>query len=76
MDSALLAILACPKCRGSLNPVKQDDSEGLSCLACSLIYPIEEGIPVLLIEEGIAEAEWPRRSQHADSPPLNTPAAY
>ena len=66
MDPELLAILACPKCRSSLESVKQparppvqpEDVHGLSCPACSLIYPIEEGIPVLLVEEGIAEADW------------------
>jgi len=68
MDPDLLAILACPKCRGSLELVKQptqsEDVQGLRCPACSLIYPVEEGIPVLLIEEGIAAADWARRSQN------------
>ena len=64
MDPELLAILACPKCRGSLTPVKEENREGLSCPACALIYPILEGIPVLLIEEGIAEEDWARRSQN------------
>jgi len=70
MDPALLAILACPKCRDSLTPVKQEAAEGLSCPACSLVYPIEEGIPVLLIEEGIAEADWAagKRSRRAEAP--------
>jgi len=39
MDPDLLAILACPKCRGSLEllepPTLQEDAEGLSCPACS-----------------------------------------
>ena len=72
MDPALLAILACPKCRGSLKPVEREDAKGLSCPACSLIYPIEEGIPVLLIEEGIAEQDWTadkgQKSRSADRP--------
>lgn len=80
MDSELLAILACPKCRGSLTPVErsteqpmeqptvQKDTQGLSCPACSLVYPILEGIPVLLIEEAIAESDWPKYSRHITSP--------
>jgi uncharacterized protein YbaR (Trm112 family) len=70
MDPALLAILACPKCRNSLDPVKQGDAQGLSCPTCSLVYPIEEGIPVLLIEEAIAEPDWTagRRSQRTVFP--------
>ena len=72
MDPELLAILACPKCRGSLEllepPTQQEDAEGLSCPTCSLVYPIIEGIPVLLVEEGIAVADWARRSERAASP--------
>jgi len=75
MDPDLLAILACPKCRGSLESLKQpvpppaqEDAEGLSCPACSLVYPIIKGIPVLLVEEGIAAADWPKRSERAVPP--------
>ena len=58
MDPTLLAILACPKCRGELELVSRESREGLSCQACALVYPIEEDIPVLLIEEAIARKNW------------------
>lgn len=58
MDPALLAILACPKCRGSLEPVQQEKTEGLCCRDCAVVYPIEESIPVLLVEEAIPRQEW------------------
>jgi len=45
----LLAILACPKCKGTVNLTRNDD--GLVCLRCQLVYEIREGIPVMLIEE-------------------------
>lgn len=44
----LLAILACPQCKG---PIKKYDNEGLVCEKCRLFYEIRDGIPVLLIEE-------------------------
>lgn len=58
MDTALLSILACPKCRGSLDMLNQREGEGLSCRSCAVVYPITEGIPVLLIEEAIPRSEW------------------
>jgi hypothetical protein len=45
----LLEILACPKCKGPLTLTPEED--GLVCEACQVLYPIEDGIPVLLEEE-------------------------
>lgn len=49
LDQKLLDILACPKCKGaiSLNQKKT----GLICGRCKLLYPIKDGIPVMLIDE-------------------------
>lgn len=61
MDSALLAILACPKCRSSLELLELPDNggdEGLACASCAAVYPIRDGIPVLLIEEAIPRPDW------------------
>lgn len=45
----LLEILACPKCK---SPVAQKgDTICCSNGNCGLIYPIRDGIPVMLIEE-------------------------
>lgn len=49
MDEELLEILACPKCKGSLR-LTTDESE-LLCEKCRLRYRIDDGIPILLIEE-------------------------
>jgi len=43
----LLEILACPKCKGPLVA----EPESLRCDACRLRYRIDDGIPVLLIDE-------------------------
>ena len=45
----LRAILVCPSCHGDL----RDDVENskLECTGCGLRYPVEKGIPVMLIDE-------------------------
>jgi len=56
LNSQLLSILRCPKCRGLL--VEQAGTEAaakasgaLVCNACRLRYAVEDGIPNLLIDE-------------------------
>jgi len=51
IDPELLAILACPKCKGDIR-LKEDET-GLICDACKLMYPIKDDIPVMLIDEAI-----------------------
>lgn len=43
----LLEIIVCPDCHGSLTPGEED----LTCQECGLVYPIRDGIPVLLVDE-------------------------
>ncbi len=45
----LKEILACPKCKGGLR--FPEDKEEIHCAACRLAYRIEDGIPVMLVEE-------------------------
>jgi uncharacterized protein len=45
----LLAILVCPVCKGPIHVVP--DGSGLKCDACKCIFPIRDGIPVMLPEE-------------------------
>ena len=52
----LLPLLVCPACRTALHPV--DDESGLACAACAVVYPVDNDIPVLLIEEAVPESEW------------------
>lgn len=49
VNPELLAILACPKCKA---PVAQA-ADTLRCQAkdCGLIYPIQDGIPIMLIDQ-------------------------
>lgn len=45
----LLEILVCPKCKGDLE--YRETEQVLVCQACRLAYPIEDDIPVMLIDE-------------------------
>ena len=51
IDLDLLKILACPKCKNELR-LAQDES-GLICEICRLKYPIEESIPIMLIDKAV-----------------------
>jgi len=51
IDPELLAILACPKCKGDIH--LNEGESGLICDACKLMYPIKDDIPVMLIDEAI-----------------------
>jgi len=55
MDKALLDILACPNCKGSLIYRKSDNE--LICPTCRVAYPIRDGIPVMLTDETRALAD-------------------
>ncbi len=46
----LLEILVCPKCKGDLEH-RTDAAEALVCHACRLVYRVEDGIPIMLIDE-------------------------
>lgn len=49
VDKELLEILVCPQCKNSLAATEKED--GLVCGTCSVIYPVKEDIPILLIDE-------------------------
>jgi uncharacterized protein len=48
----LREILRCPSCGGTLHDgTAPDGSAELQCSACPLAYRIDDGIPVLLVDE-------------------------
>jgi len=47
----LLNILACPACDS--RPRVEITNGGLSCPECGRVYPIENGIPIMLVEKAI-----------------------
>lgn len=55
----LLEILACPACVRTENERARvtltADGQGLKCPICHRVYPIRDGIPVMLIDEAKVE---------------------
>lgn len=53
IDRDLLQILACPVCK---SPLALNEERGvLKCGGCHRVYPIRDGIPILLEEEATVE---------------------
>jgi uncharacterized protein YbaR (Trm112 family) len=59
LDPELLNILACPVCKTEVKLTA--DEEALKCLRCYRVYRIEDGIPVMLIDEASVEPERPTK---------------
>lgn len=49
----LLEILVCPLCKASLE-VKPNET-GLKCTQCKRVYPVRDGIPVMLVDQAVVE---------------------
>ena len=50
MDAQLLKILACPDTHHA--PLSHDEqAQTLTCTECGRVFPIRDGIPVLLLDE-------------------------
>jgi uncharacterized protein YbaR (Trm112 family) len=50
----LLDILVCPACKRPL--ALKDEGQSLKCGQCRRVYPIRDGIPILLVDEALQEA--------------------
>ena len=53
IDPELLEILACPVCKTPVQVVK--DGAGLRCATCRRVYPVQDDIPVMLVDEAKIE---------------------
>lgn len=53
IDPWLREILRCPACRSQLRDQESDAGPELACTgeSCGLVYRVEDGIPVLLVDE-------------------------
>lgn len=49
LSEELLAILACPKCKGDIH--LNSTGDGLICDNCRLLYEVKDDIPIMLIDE-------------------------
>lgn len=54
ISDELLEILACPKCHTKIEFTEPDR---LRCPNCRVLYPVVDGIPVMLIEEAKPDEE-------------------
>ncbi|HKN54108.1 MAG TPA: Trm112 family protein [Amycolatopsis sp.] len=60
LDPQLLEILACPSPdHAPLRPGTPADPEAdaLTCTECGRVYPVRDGIPVLLLDEAVVPGE-------------------
>ncbi len=64
LPQELLDILVCPKCKGALE-YYDSPSEVLVCRESKLVYAVEDGIPIMLIEEArpLDESLYPPKHQ-------------
>ena len=49
LDPELLEILVCPNDRGEIEYLQAE--EIIVCSTCGYLYPVRDGIPVMLIDE-------------------------
>jgi uncharacterized protein YbaR (Trm112 family) len=49
LDADLLAILACPNCRGEVD--YKEAEQVIECRYCHYRYPVRDDIPVMLVDE-------------------------
>ncbi|ASR37929.1 hypothetical protein BAY61_26245 [Prauserella marina] len=57
LDAQLLEILACPsQDHAPLTPGSpgDPDADALTCTSCGRVFPVKDGIPVLLLDEASA----------------------
>ncbi len=49
INKDFLEILACPKCKGTLE--LNESESGLICQPCKLVYEIRDEIPIMLVDQ-------------------------
>lgn len=53
LSPELLEILACPACKGDVQLT--EDNRWLKCVQCHRKYPIEDDIPIMLIQNAVID---------------------
>ena len=54
LDKQLLEIVRCPACLATFADPADDE---LACTGCGLVYPVRNGVPVLLVDEARRPAD-------------------
>lgn len=55
----LLDILVCPVCKAALE--LKPDGSGLKCVECRRVYPVQDDIPIMLVDRATIEDDLPPR---------------
>jgi uncharacterized protein YbaR (Trm112 family) len=63
IDKELLDILACPVSKKPLE--LSEDGNFLVCKDSKLVYKIQDGIPIMLVDEAIPLDEWEKSQEKA-----------
>jgi uncharacterized protein len=69
LDTQLLEILACPAPdHAPLRPGSpgDPDADALTCTSCGRVFPVRDGIPVLLLDEARPKAPQPDQPSDSD----------
>ncbi|HVZ60475.1 MAG TPA: Trm112 family protein [Terriglobales bacterium] len=53
LENELLDLLVCPLCKTAFSYNKE--RETLKCGQCHRVYPVREGIPILLVDQATVE---------------------
>lgn len=53
IDKELLDILVCPVCKAQV--LLKEDGSGLKCVECKRVYPVRNGIPVMMRDQATVE---------------------
>ena len=53
ISKELLDILVCPVCKADV--VLKEDGSGLKCVQCNRVYPVQDDIPILLVDRAKTE---------------------
>jgi len=52
LDPALWAVLACP-CEAHGDLVADESAKTLTCTICAAVFPVRDGIPVMLMDQAM-----------------------
>ena len=65
ISEELLSILACPACKSDV--ILTPGGNALKCVKCYRVYPIRDGIPVMLIDEATIEPPAEAQGRESDT---------
>lgn len=68
VSKVLLEILACPACDDRPRVTPTPDGRFLACPTCHRQYPVENDIPIMLVDSAVMPGETPRAAPKPATP--------